>query len=401
MSAHDDEYADYRWLVSDEVALLLREIANASTPLHAQAQSLRRDWTTTRVHLLLEQVELRRRAKAKFPQAERMYFTPLGLEQATDAWVAAYKATRFDSSTHVGDLCCGIGGDLLAICQTGASATGVDLGVASLCLAEANAKALGFDAANFQQGDATAAPVEAYDAWHIDPDRRPQGKRTTRVELHSPSAAALDRLVARNPAAAIKLAPAAEVPSHWLPERELEWISRGGECKQLVVWSGSLAKTPGQRRATVLSSRGEVLGSFVAAASEPAPLAPEIGESAYEPDAAVFAAGLDGAVAREADLGRISSQAGYLTGPRGLGSPVLTEFVVEQVTPLRSKQLKSTLTALGAGHLEIKQRGVQHDLITLRKQLKTKGDRPYTLLLTRVAGKQVAIIAHRSKEDTE
>ena len=45
-------------------------------------------------HLILQQRELREKAREKFPQADKMFFTSRGLEQSTDAAVAAYKAGR-------------------------------------------------------------------------------------------------------------------------------------------------------------------------------------------------------------------------------------------------------------------------------------------------------------------
>jgi hypothetical protein len=57
--------------------------------------ALRRDLGTARTHLVIAQIQLRRRAKAKFSQAERMFFTRQLLEQATDEQISTYKATRF------------------------------------------------------------------------------------------------------------------------------------------------------------------------------------------------------------------------------------------------------------------------------------------------------------------
>ncbi len=94
-----------------------------------------------------------------------------------------------------------------------------------------------------------ATEVESFDvgrfaAWHIDPDRRPEGRRTTRVELHEPGPAAIDRLRAARAEGAVKLAPAATLPDAWCQEAELEWISRGCECRQLVCWFGTLGAMP-------------------------------------------------------------------------------------------------------------------------------------------------------------
>ena len=70
------------------------------------------------VAAVLTQSKLRRHAAAKFGEfADRMLFTPAGLEQATRLSVAAVHAGRFRSAglRRVADLGCGIGGDALAL----------------------------------------------------------------------------------------------------------------------------------------------------------------------------------------------------------------------------------------------------------------------------------------------
>src|SRR5690606_27367077 len=101
-------------------------------------------------------------------------------------------------------------------------------------------------------GDVSRAPLEELIAWHIDPDRRAVGRRSTYTAVHEPSDEVIDQLLARNPHAAIKLAPACEPLRHWEERAELEWISRAGECRQLVAWFGALTDSPGTRRATML-----------------------------------------------------------------------------------------------------------------------------------------------------
>src|SRR6266511_2969792 len=57
----------------------------------------------------LETALLRRRARAKFRHADRMFFTREALEQASSEPVARHRARRFAGLGVVADLCCGIG----------------------------------------------------------------------------------------------------------------------------------------------------------------------------------------------------------------------------------------------------------------------------------------------------
>src|SRR5215213_5985782 len=112
----------FRWLLTDDgQALLVRAEEAPADPLRAQAE-LRRGAAPEHVAAALTQVMLRRKGVAKFGDlAERMYFTPDGLEQATRLPVARHRAARLRaaSATTVIDLGCGIGGDLLAGASAG------------------------------------------------------------------------------------------------------------------------------------------------------------------------------------------------------------------------------------------------------------------------------------------
>ena len=104
------ELRDYQWLVGDEAARLLKELAGSPGDTLALAARLRRQLSAERAHLVLEQLELRERGKRKFTAAARIFFTPRALEQATDQWVATYKAARFAGAGPTADFCCGLGG---------------------------------------------------------------------------------------------------------------------------------------------------------------------------------------------------------------------------------------------------------------------------------------------------
>ena len=393
---------DYRWLVAPETAALLSNVASWHEPLVTQAAQLRRQLSPARTHLLLEQIALRERGRAKFSIADRMFFTPLGLEQSSDEIVADYKASRFAAQDPTFDLCCGIGGDLLALGRR-SQTTGFDRDPNVAIIAEANGRLIAVDG---ERGLAVACPtvsvrdVDEIDltecrAWHIDPDRRPRGRRTTHVELHEPDLATLERLLARNRNAAIKLAPAAEPPDAWLRDAELEWISRARQCRQLVAWFGELAGQPGQRRATVLGASATPLRTIVGVPREEPPAIGRMDAYLFEPDAAVLAAGLDGALAAEHGLAPITPGIAYWSGPRPIDDAAMSCFEVHETLPLDLKRLTALLRAHNVGRLEIKKRGVDHDPQTLRRQLAPAGDESATLLLLKIAGRVTAIVGRR------
>jgi hypothetical protein len=392
------ERADYQWLCGGEAAEALDDLAGRNEPLHAAVSRLRKTLSAERAHLILEQQELRQRGAAKFSRAEALFFTRLGLEQATDQWVAAHKAERFRSHCPAGpfaDLCCGIGGDLMALATIGA-AIGVDQDPVSCCLAEANARAVGVAVRttcrvqNVEQSD-----VADVAAWHIDPDRRPQGNRTTALEWSSPSTDVIEKLLAASPNAALKLAPAAEMPQAWQSRCELEWISRDRECRQLVAWCGSLAVAPGERRATVVASDGSASESFIGKSNAPAAFAPQLSRFLVEPDPAILAAHLGGAFAQQHSLSMVSAGIAYLTGPQPIKTPLAANFEIDEVMPLDLRKIGDELRRRRIGRLEIKKRGVEHNPTAVRKQLRLAGDQSATLFLTKLNGKHAAVLARR------
>lgn len=386
------DFQDYRWLVGDTAGRVLAELASLADGLVRAASRLRGDFSATQMHLLLQQIDLRRRARHKFADADHMFFTPLGLEQATDQWIATHKAPRFrPSSGLLWDLCCGIGGDLQALVRQ-CRAVGVDRDRIAALLAKANCPSQ----TEVVVADAAHLPAEIA-AWHIDPDRRPAGRRTTHVERHQPDLPMIEELLRFCPTGAVKLAPATELPERWCEEAELEWISRDGECKQLVAWFGRLAKSPGRRCATMVLGRElpPKSRSFMGDSHLLAPVMARFGRYLAEPDAAVLAAGLVGALAAEQALSAIAPGAAYLTGDRPGFDPALAWFEIEDVLPFDIKRIKAILRQRCIGRLEIKKRGVVVEPEQLRRQLRVPGEEQATLFLARQGATITALLTRR------
>ncbi len=367
------------------------------------ATRLRTALPAERARLVVQQAELRRRAAEKFTRADRMFFTPLGLEQSTDQWIAEYKAGRLAESSpsdgELADLCCGIGGDFLAMAARGPVA-GVERDPAIAIFAEANRAVCAGIHRGPNSGQVKVAEVAAFDmspfaAWHMDPDRRPDGRRTTKVAFHEPPPEVIEGLLAAAPNAAIKLAPAAAMPDDWASRAELEWISRRRECRQLVAWFGSLTRRPGIRRATMLDSEGRVKRTLCGEPNSKAPIAAKIGCYVFEPDAAVLAAKLAGSLAAEHQLSTVAADVSYFTGDQPLADPALAGFEVLELLPLRPKTLKGWLAHRGIGRLEIKKRGLDIDPNQLGRQLQVPGDNAAVLLITRISGRPLVIAAQR------
>ena len=392
---------DYRWLLSPAAEPWIAEASQADTLRGGEmvrlVQRFRKTLSAEQAHLVVELVELRRRAKEKFSQAERMFFTRVGLEQATDEQLATHKAGRFGPGRRVADLCCGIGGDLVLLARQG-PAVGVDASEAVALIAERNCRVNEATSATVVCGRAEDVALADFDAWHIDPDRRPSGKRTTQVELHEPSLDVLQQMLHAHPSGAIKLAPAAEVPLAWESEAECEWLGSRGECRQLVVWHGDLARDAGRRAATIVAADGTARRVVGDAEIDP-PLAERLGRYLYEPHAAVLAARLTGSLCEEHSLEAIASRVAYLTSDMLIADAALAGFEVLETLPFDLKRLAALLAERGIGRLEVKKRGVDIDPLAVQKKLQSKASGSAVILLMPRDKQVFAVVARRSSVD--
>jgi hypothetical protein len=197
------------------------------------------------VSAALTQSRLRARARAKFgDDAERLYFTVNGLEQATRSLVAAHRATRFERAgvARVADLGCGIGGDLPHLARASRDGVlAVDRDPLTVAVAIANVAALGLSSrVEVRCADVTEVDLSGVDGAFVDPARRHGGSRTFDPRAYSPPYSFVLDLAARLPATAAKLAPG--IPHDVLPAgAEAEWVSVSGDVVECALWCGPLA----------------------------------------------------------------------------------------------------------------------------------------------------------------
>lgn len=350
-------------------------------------EKLRRRYDATLVTSAVTQAALRHRAVAKFgADAERMYFTPDGLEQATRTTVGTHRAARLAAGmpgASVVDLGCGIGGDLISAARAGLRVTGVERDPETAATARANLAALGL-AGDVLVGDAESTDLTPYDVVFADPARRADGRRVFDHNAYSPPWSFVLELLDRT--ACVKVAPG--IPHDAIPAGvEAEWISDSGEVKEAALWSGQLyGGTP--RRATLLPSEATV-------ADAPEAEVGPVGKYVYEPDGAIVRAGLVTAVAAAVDGWLLDSRIAYVTAPEYSSTPLASAYEVVEELPYKEKALRSWVRSQDIGTLEIKKRGVDLDPAQLRKKLAPKGSASATLIITRIGRDAVAYSCRR------
>lgn len=338
----------------------------------------------------MTQARLRTRGRAKFGDlAARLLFTEDGLQQATRPPVAALHAGRFTAAgtSAVLDLCCGIGGDLIAMASAGLRVDGVDRDPLTCAIAEANVAELGLAGwATVRCAAMSEVDLAGAVAVFVDPARRSSRGRTFDPRAYSPPFDAVLEMARSVPATGAKVAPG--IPHGALPAgAEAEWVSDGGDVVECGLWFGPLGDPRTPRRATLLPAGATVTGDGL----RRAPVGP-VGRWLHEPDGAVIRAGLVAEVAEPLGAVLLDPTIAYLTTTDPVATPFATSYEVTDVLPFSLKRLRMLLRSRGVGSLTVKKRGTAVQPEALRRQLRLSGDAEATIILTRVAGEQTVLV---------
>ena len=363
-------------LLTPEGQELLHRLRHEDDPAGLRlGTELRARYPVELVTSALAQHELRLRARAKFSRALDMYFTRPGLEQASAEVIAGHRSARYARAGLVADLCCGIGGDLVAL-AAGRGVLAVDRDRLHLRMAQANAYVYGVAAGlSAVAADVREVSLRGVDAVFIDPARRASGRRLRAGDSEPPLAWCL-ALAEQVPRVGIKAAPGlphGAVPPGW----ELEFIAIGRDLKEAVAWSPALATAA--TRATVLPG-GHTL---TPGPGKPVPVRPP-GGFLLDPNPAVTRAGLVQDLARSAGAWKIDDKIAFLSADAPVRTPFARTLRVIDSAPWDQRRLPAKLRALDIGAADIRRRGLAGDVGSLHRRLRLSGSRRATVVMTRV-----------------
>jgi THUMP domain-containing protein/RNA cap guanine-N2 methyltransferase len=368
----------------------------------ALATSLRREYPADLVAAAMAQRELRATARAKFSRAARMLFTRGGYEQSSSELIARYRAARFPAAGRVADLCCGIGGDLIAL-AAGREVLAVDRDEVHARLAAHNADVYGtVGQVTVCVADVRDIRLTGFGAVFIDPARRTDirgggagpggrpGRGRFRAGVSEPPLDWCIALADHVPAVCVKAAPG--LPAELIPPRwEAEFIADGRDLKEAVLWSPPLATatagTAGPRRATILPG-GDTL---VAEPGEPVRVG-EPGEYLLDPNPAVTRAGLVEDLARQVDGWKLDPQIAFIATNQDRRTPFARTLRVLDSAPWNEKRFARRLRELGVGAADIRRRGLAGDVDQIHRRLKLAGPHRATVVLTRAGNKPWGLI---------
>ncbi len=352
------------------------------------AEELRGQYDPGLIAAALTQQSLRMAGREKFSRSQDMYFTRNGLEQASSELVAGHTARRFAGLGRVADLCCGIGGDLIALTQAARQVLAVDADQDTLTFALRNATLYGRVAVAGICADVRDLDLgrAAIDAIFIDPARRGGGQRMRTGDSQPP----LDWCFAQSghvPSLGIKAAPGLprdRVPHGW----EIEFVAVGRALKEAVLWSPAFATGP--RRATVLPGGHTMTARPGADVPVGAP-----GDYLLDPNPAVTRAGLVQELAREAGAWQIDPMIAFLASDRLIRTPFARTLRVLDSLPWHEKRVAGRLRELGIGSADIRRRGLAGDVPQIHRRLGLQGNKSATIVLTRRDDKPWGLICEQ------
>ena len=367
-------------LLTSDGQRLLDELSAETLPATDQLRlivRLRERYPPDLVALALTQAKLRIRARSKFSGADRMYFTPAGLEQASSERMARHHARRYEPFDLVADLCTGIGGDLIGLAD-GCPVIAVDKDPVHARLAMLNGVAnhVGQRVTSIC-ADVSTVRLNDVPAVFIDPARRSPDRRFP-AGASEPSLNWCFALADGETGVGIKAAPGLPtevVPPAW----ELEFVSDHRDLKECMLWSPSLATA--QRRATILPDEHTLVEHDRARVDVRPP-----GRFLLDPDPAVTRAGLVQTLgATLGDCWKIDDRIAFLSANMEMLTPFGRSLRIEASMPWNLGRLRESLRSLNVGAVDIRKRGSAVDVDELQKKLKLSGHRAVTLVLTRVA----------------
>lgn len=236
---------DFRALCTEECCRLLDELADCD-PLKVAL-----DRRIPHAGLIATQLKYRQRARHKLPSYHRAgcILPPRAFEQASSEAAAATKQL---TGERLLDLTAGLGVDSLHFSRSFREVVALERDPLLAEVTRENMRRLGVKNVRVVCASAEeylACCEERFDWVYADPDRRSAaGKKMVRLEDCSPDIAALRPQIGRiSPRLCLKNSPLFDVDEafRYFPEAQVEVVSVGDECKEVIVLTGGTTPSLG------------------------------------------------------------------------------------------------------------------------------------------------------------
>lgn len=374
-----------------------RQAAAAIDPRDAASIArLRKRFDADLVAAAVELAVARRKAAGKFERAGELWCDVAGVEQASGERVAAWKAMRMREVLGAGgellDICCGIGGDAMALAAAGLRVTAVDLDERRAWMAARNAGCAA------RVADAESLGLAGV-ALHADPARRDErgGSRSWSLDDLRPGRAWIERALREPRAAAVKFSPGVDRRAFGGQRMEWEWIEDHGALVQAVAWAGLFATSPGETRATLLApseAPRSIAGTPDGERATALPIDDRCprGHWLCEPRPALERARLLGEAAGSTSAREVGGGVGLLVSEAPLPAPWFERFRIVGSSEPSADAIAATIRESGLVPRSVRVRGGAADADRLTKALGCRPSGSAVTFLWRAAGRPRAIV---------
>jgi len=368
---------------------LLVAVTNTNFAEVSEISKLRKNWSAEEVRVAIELTRARASAIGRLENAETLVSDLEGVQQSSSSRVAKWKAKRFEHASHVVDLCCGVGGDLLYLPK---GAIGIDIDPLRCWMAKENTRK-----------KIICEDVRTYSGLEnslilLDPSRRDQNGRRLGLDEMQPNISIVQEICEKVRGGCVKLSPAIDLEDVESigEQREVEYVEDRGKVTQGIVWFNSLANASVEVTATSLSH-----GKTISGVAQTPRVSDEIGSWVHEPNPAVERAKLHGSLSHALALWEPAFGLGLLCSHEPIDSPWFTSFEVLATTTLRTEKVSEALKKYNGGEVEVKTRGGEVDPNVWQNKLQkpaTETNERLTVFALRLGKKRIAIITRRVKQ---
>lgn len=337
---------------------------------------------------LADLLDARRRLKGRHSQSAGWFARSSVARQASSELTAQWRAKRFPAGAEVADLCSGAGVDAVALADR-CDVIAVESDATSAFFVRTNLERFASRRHLVVEGRAPAASPRTPFCF-ADPDRRIDGRRVVEPDQASPSLTALLESSCGFEGRGVKLSPMVDT-EQLEGMGELEFLSVGRELKEVVLWTGSLARGS---RSVSLPGQGFVLEG----APQPISRLDSPGEWLFSPDPALVRSGLLGMLGEELGLWGMEPGVAYLSANALCSHPLLKSYRVLEVFPNRIKDIRRFLKQNGLGRVTAGRRRFAESPDKFLKRLgRLKGESTAHLILTTCSGEPRVFVTQASE----
>lgn len=338
------------------------------------------------ISFALQQIQGRQKAKQKLPdffeKEDILYPVSISLEQCSSSLTAHYK-TEIMAGESLIDFSGGFGVDTFAFARKVKSCHYVEPVRELHDIVMHNAQVFGLQNITFHNETMEQAieHLEAVDVIYLDPSRRDNhGHRVITIEQCTPDVVQWkDKLLSKATQVLVKLSPMIDLKQalRQIPEiQTIHVVSIDGECKEVLLHL-TKKQTENHTFKTINIQKGYRQDFIFSEAEERQsipPMAEELGQYLYEPNASIMKAGGFKCLANRYHLQKLHPHTHLYTSNEQIENFPGRTFLIKNQFPAGKKHYKAHLTALTKANIATRNFPLTAEELKKEMELKDGGE---------------------------